>query len=185
MLSCKQAHCSKLSKKKKNYSAEYQYNTSWLTKALASLLSLTSHNSPENKSIGNPQNRKLKQRSLEIASSYSKSPARCSGSIMSDSTSSWDSPGKSTSVGCHFFLQGIFLTQGSNLSLLHCRWSWATRTFKLQNSKDANVSASLCMPAAVLYCQIKNVFLTLSVGFFFLYIICVKSIINLLQYSTI
>ena len=24
-------------------------------------------------------------------------------------------------VGCHFLIQGIFLTQGSNLSLLHCR----------------------------------------------------------------
>ena len=33
----------------------------------------------------------------------------------------WDSPGKSTGVGCHFLLQGIFLTQGSNLGLLHCR----------------------------------------------------------------
>ena len=31
----------------------------------------------------------------------------------------WDSPGKSTGVGCHFLLQGIYLTQGSNLSLLH------------------------------------------------------------------
>ena len=28
-------------------------------------------------------------------------------------------PGKSTGVGCHFLLQGIFQTQGSNLSLLH------------------------------------------------------------------
>ena len=27
--------------------------------------------------------------------------------------------GKNTGVGCHFLLQGIFLTQGSNLSLLH------------------------------------------------------------------
>ena len=27
------------------------------------------------------------------------------------------SPGKNTGVGCHFLLQGIFLTQGSNLSL--------------------------------------------------------------------
>ena len=27
----------------------------------------------------------------------------------------WDSPGKNTGVGCHFLLQGIFLTQGSNL----------------------------------------------------------------------
>ena len=31
----------------------------------------------------------------------------------------WESPGKNTGVGCHAFLQGIFLTQGSNLSLLH------------------------------------------------------------------
>ena len=31
----------------------------------------------------------------------------------------WDSPGKNTRVGCHFLLQGIFLTQGSNPGLLH------------------------------------------------------------------
>ena len=30
-------------------------------------------------------------------------------------------PGKSTGVGCHFLLQGIFLTQGSNPGLPHCR----------------------------------------------------------------
>ena len=30
----------------------------------------------------------------------------------------WDSPGKDTVVGCHFLLNGIFLTQGSNS--LHC-----------------------------------------------------------------
>ena len=30
----------------------------------------------------------------------------------------WDSPGKNTGVGCHALLQGIFLTQGSNLSLM-------------------------------------------------------------------
>ena len=34
----------------------------------------------------------------------------------------WDSPGKNIGVGCHFLLQGIFLMQGSNLHLLHCRW---------------------------------------------------------------
>ena len=33
----------------------------------------------------------------------------------------WDLPGKSTRVGCHFLLQGIFLTQGSNLGHPHCR----------------------------------------------------------------
>ena len=32
-----------------------------------------------------------------------------------------DSPGKNTTVGCHFLLQGIFLTQESNWGLLRCR----------------------------------------------------------------
>ena len=32
---------------------------------------------------------------------------------------SWDFPGKSPGVGCHFLLQGIFPTQGSNPGLLH------------------------------------------------------------------
>ena len=31
----------------------------------------------------------------------------------------WVFQGKNTGVGCHFLLQGIFPTQGSNLSLLH------------------------------------------------------------------
>ena len=30
-------------------------------------------------------------------------------------------PGKSTGVGCYFLFQGIFLTQGSNPGLFHCR----------------------------------------------------------------
>ena len=34
---------------------------------------------------------------------------------------SWDSPGKNPGEGCHFLLQGIFLTQGSNPGLPHCR----------------------------------------------------------------
>ena len=43
-------------------------------------------------------------------------------SVMSDSLwpcglCSWDIPGKSTGVGCHFLVQGIFLTQGSNPDL--------------------------------------------------------------------
>ena len=40
-----------------------------------------------------------------------------------------DSPSKNTGVGCHFLLQGIFPTQGSNPDLPHCgqilyRWSY-------------------------------------------------------------
>ena len=40
----------------------------------------------------------------------------------------WNFPGKNTGVGGHSLLQGIFLTQGSNPGLLHCRqilYFWA------------------------------------------------------------
>ena len=33
-----------------------------------------------------------------------------------------NSPDKNTGMGCHALLQGIFQTQGSNPSLLHCSW---------------------------------------------------------------
>ena len=33
----------------------------------------------------------------------------------------WNTPGKSTGVGCHSLLQGIFPTQGLHLSCLHCK----------------------------------------------------------------
>ena len=35
----------------------------------------------------------------------------------------WDFPGKSTGVGGHFLLQGIFPMQGLNPGLPHCRWT--------------------------------------------------------------
>ena len=35
----------------------------------------------------------------------------------------WNSPGKNTGEGCHFLLQGIFLTQELHPSLLHHMWS--------------------------------------------------------------
>ena len=51
----------------------------------------------------------------------------------------WDFPGKSTGVGCHFLLQGIFLTQGSNLGLLHGRWipyQLSLHMVMLRNKRD-------------------------------------------------
>ena len=50
---------------------------------------------------------------------------------------SWDSPGKKAGVCCLFLLEGVFLTQGSYPSLLHCRWilyllSHQGRVFKIQ-----------------------------------------------------
>ena len=36
----------------------------------------------------------------------------------------WNSPSKSTTVDCHFLLQGSFPTQGLNPGLPHCRWTF-------------------------------------------------------------
>ena len=70
-------------------------------------------------------------------------PTLCDPMDCSPPGSSTDFSGKNTGVACHFLLQGIFPTQGSNLrvlSLLHCRqillslshlecprgqWTWA------------------------------------------------------------
>ena len=46
------------------------------------------------------------------------SPMDCSSPV---SSLHGNSPGKKTGMGCHSFLQGIFLIQGSKLGLLHCR----------------------------------------------------------------
>ena len=59
-------------------------------------------------------------------------PMDCSlpGSSLQGILPPWDLPSKSTGVGCHFLLQGIFLTQGLNLDLPHSRQMlnlWATR----------------------------------------------------------
>ena len=42
---------------------------------------------------------------------------------------SWDFPGKNTGVGCHFLLQRILLTQGSNPGLLH----WQVKSLLLSH----------------------------------------------------
>ena len=49
-------------------------------------------------------------------------PMDCSPMNCSLSLCPWDFPGTSTGVDCHFLLQGIFLTQGSNPDLPHCRY---------------------------------------------------------------
>jgi len=49
----------------------------------------------------------------------------------------WDSSGRDSRVGCQFLLQRIFLTQGSNQRLLHCRrilYRWAPREGSVQFS---------------------------------------------------
>ena len=85
----------------------------------------------------------------------------------------WDSPGKNTGVGCHALLQGIFLTQGSNLGLPHCRWilyhlshqgnlwilEWVAYLFSREYSQPRNwtrISALQelsCIAGAQLHCS--------------------------------
>ena len=44
----------------------------------------------------------------------------------------WNFPGKNTRVGCHFLLQGIFPTQGSN-PLLPCSLHWKADSLPLSH----------------------------------------------------
>ena len=43
---------------------------------------------------------------------------------------SWDFPCKDTGMVCHFLLQGILPTKGSNLGLLHCRQILYRRSYQ-------------------------------------------------------
>ena len=46
----------------------------------------------------------------------------------------WNFPGKNTGVVCHFLLQGIFLTQGSNLkSCISCIGRWILNQLRAPN----------------------------------------------------
>ena len=62
-------------------------------------------------------------------------------------SSPWNSPGKNTGVGCHFLLQGNFLTQELNSSLPHCRqmlyWLSYKGSFEV---KVAQKCPTLCNP---------------------------------------
>ena len=54
---------------------------------------------------------------------------------------SWDFSGKKTGVGCHFLLQGIFLTQGSNPSLLY--WQADSLSLSPQGRPIQNLSQNI------------------------------------------
>ena len=63
----------------------------------------------------------------------------------------WDSLGNNTGVGCHFFLQGIFLTQGIEPDLLLGRqilYHWATRKAWFWSSREG-VSNNLFSPTGL------------------------------------
>ena len=58
----------------------------------------------------------------------------------------WDSPGKNTGVGCHFFLQSIFPTPGSNPDLL-CLLRWQAESLPLPSRKATYILYSLLAAA--------------------------------------
>ena len=53
-------------------------------------------------------------------------------------------PGKSTRVGCHFLLQGIFLTQGLNPGLLH----WGQMLYRLSHQGSHNAGNPGSIPGS-------------------------------------
>ena len=61
----------------------------------------------------------------------------------------WNSPGKNTGVGCHSCLQGIFLTRGLNLGLLHCRQI----LYHLSHSKPAAAAAAKSLQSCPTLCE--------------------------------
>ena len=52
-------------------------------------------------------------------------------------------PGKNTGVGCHFLLQGIFSTQGSNPCLLRLR-HWQAASFPLRHLGSPKYLINIC-----------------------------------------
>ena len=66
----------------------------------------------------------------------------------------WDFPGMNTGVGCHFLLQGIFPTQGSNPGLPHCRQTLYHLSY--QGSPILVGSAIICQPLPQ-YLKIFNI----------------------------
>ena len=62
-------------------------------------------------------------------------PMDCSLPGSKEPLSPWNFPGKSTGVGCHFLLQGIFPTQGLKPGLLH----WQAHSLPLSHQGNPNI----------------------------------------------
>ena len=58
---------------------------------------------------------------------------------------SWRFPGKNTGVGCHSLLQGIFLTQGSNLHLF-CLLHWQVGSLPSEPPGEPTIDILILSP---------------------------------------
>ena len=71
----------------------------------------------------------------------------------------WISPGKNTGVGCRSLLQGIFPTQGSNLSLLHCRHTLYHLSHQINPLKQSPLYKCKKVESSRGWSQAKQIFL--------------------------
>ena len=62
--------------------------------------------------------------------------------IVREALLSMDFTGTNTEVGCHFLLQGIFLTQGLNLHLLHLGY-WQADSLPLSHQGSPSLTIDL------------------------------------------
>ena len=71
----------------------------------------------------------------------------------------WDSPVKNTGECCHFLLQGIFPTQGSNLCLLYLL-PWQNRSVlhghRVSISDEPVISIHICVTSQFMFFPFKS-----------------------------
>ena len=85
----------------------------------------------------------------------------------------WDCPGKNTGVGCHSLLHGIFQTQGSNLSLPHCRQILYHLSHQGHPCLPTRVTTIQTSIVIVLHVYEFNVNKIIHTVFFFFWLLCV------------
>ena len=77
----------------------------------------------------------------------------------------WNFPGKNTGMGCHFLLQGIFPTQGSNPHLLHLL-HWQADSLPLHHLLDFPFKSTFTYGSQI-PCWFIGLVNKLALGFFF------------------
>ena len=68
----------------------------------------------------------------------------------------WNFPGKNTGMGCHFLLQIIFLTQGSNPCLLHLL-HWQADSLPLVPPRKPRIMTNTCSYTFVQTLRLRNI----------------------------
>ena len=103
-----------------------------------------------------------KSRDLGLIPGFGRSPGEGNGNLLQYSCLEtfmdrkslmgycpWDSPDKNTGVGCHFSLQGIFPTQGSNPGLLICRQILYHLSYKEPIKRSQMFYSFLCFTSLI------------------------------------